>query len=524
MVFDVFEIFFKSNAKQAGKEIKDVQEATTKAQDKINDADKAAEQLSSSLLKVGLQGLAAFASFEGIKNGIANAVNFNAELEKTAQLTGESAKQLAAYDNTFSQFGTGTGEFTDWFKGAATAVQLAHGNIQEIIPNIKSVSKELADMKAHGASAADMYQRLIARTQQYGGVTEGMKLGLLQDPTAFEKQLELQEDSLNVTKETTAEGLKLQGLWKQLGTDINTTFSLLQPLLLPIVYGLDLMVEAIHLIVDSVKLVLQYMIAIANTAADLATFNFSKIASEWSNDKIPATYADMVKVFKKNREQYNYDFGDSAPPLINAPATTSGAGSPVINAPATTGGRVPLGIRNNNPGNLRSWGGVPTSGGFAQFGSLQAGLSAEDRQLALYGQRGINTISGIVSKWAPSSENNTAAYIASVSKSTGFGSGQQLDLSDPAIRQKIANAINAQENGSSYGHLLGTASAAIGAADHSPLNSAPSVSHKQSSVNINQVIVNTQATDAKGIAGDIQKTLNEQLAYLVANSNDGLLA
>lgn len=108
---------------------------------------------------------------------------------------------------------------------------------------------------------------------------------------------------------------------------------------------------------------------------------------------------------------------------------------------------LPLGLRNNNPGNLRSWGSTPTSGGFAQFGSMQEGLSAMAGNLQAYSRQGINTIEGIIKRWAPSSENNTGAYIAHVSKLMGVKAGDALDMQNPETLAALMGAITQHENG-----------------------------------------------------------------------------
>lgn len=100
----------------------------------------------------------------------------------------------------------------------------------------------------------------------------------------------------------------------------------------------------------------------------------------------------------------------------------------------------------NNPGNLRSWGNLPTQGGFAVFPTTEAGLSAMGKQLQLYGKRGKNTISDIISTYAPSSENNTQAYIDDVVKRTGFKANQRLDLNDTDTLAKLMAAMTKHEN------------------------------------------------------------------------------
>ncbi|MFZ1011188.1 MAG: hypothetical protein WAN65_30395, partial [Candidatus Sulfotelmatobacter sp.] len=68
----------------------------------------------------------------------------------------------------------------------------------------------------------------------------------------------------------------------------------------------------------------------------------------------------------------------------------------------------------HNPGGMRLPG---QSTGFASFPSDEAGISAIARQLLIYqGRDSIDTISGIINKYAPANENDTAAYIRDVSR------------------------------------------------------------------------------------------------------------
>jgi hypothetical protein len=124
-----------------------------------------------------------------------------------------------------------------------------------------------------------------------------------------------------------------------------------------------------------------------------------------------------------------------------------GAVSSVTGGSAAPGGHEALGIRNNNPGNLRSWGSTPTSGGFAQFATPEAGLSAMAGNLLAYEKKGLDTVSAIINRWAPSSENDTNSYIGDVAKKLGVGANDKLNLHDPATLQRLMQAITMHENG-----------------------------------------------------------------------------
>jgi len=107
------------------------------------------------------------------------------------------------------------------------------------------------------------------------------------------------------------------------------------------------------------------------------------------------------------------------------------------------------GIRNNNPGNLRFAGqaGATNTGGFAQWATPQEGLYNLARQLELYSKRGANTISSILSRYAPAGENDLPAYISDVSKRIGMGAGAHLNMQDPQTLQRLMSAIIMHENG-----------------------------------------------------------------------------
>lgn len=106
------------------------------------------------------------------------------------------------------------------------------------------------------------------------------------------------------------------------------------------------------------------------------------------------------------------------------------------------------GAPTHNPGNLRPPG---SDTGFQSFPTDEAGLAAMARQIRLYQNRDkLNTIEGIITKYAPPNENNTRAYIGDVSQKTGFGAGQQLNVNDPETMARLIAAMVSNEQ--SKGH------------------------------------------------------------------------
>jgi hypothetical protein len=98
----------------------------------------------------------------------------------------------------------------------------------------------------------------------------------------------------------------------------------------------------------------------------------------------------------------------------------------------------------NNPGNLRPPG---SKTGFQTFATPEEGYKAMARQLKLYADRDhLDTVNDIVSKWAPPSENDTAAYIGDVSKRSGLGATDKLNLNDPDQMARLIAAMAHHEN------------------------------------------------------------------------------
>ena len=114
----------------------------------------------------------------------------------------------------------------------------------------------------------------------------------------------------------------------------------------------------------------------------------------------------------------------------------------------------PRGIRNNNPGNIRRTG--------TQWRGMAPDQSADDEYViftdAFFGIRAmvkilrnyqslydLRTVEGIISRWAPSHENPTNAYVENVARSLQVSPQQRIDVDD--FMMPLLKAIILQENG-----------------------------------------------------------------------------
>lgn len=115
---------------------------------------------------------------------------------------------------------------------------------------------------------------------------------------------------------------------------------------------------------------------------------------------------------------------------------------------------LPKGIRLNNPGNIERgllWKGlsdIQSDDRFCSFVSPEYGIRAICKLMGTYNKNyNANTITKIVTRYAPPNENPTDSYIKNVSLWSGFPADEELDFTDPLVLAKLAEAITRQENG-----------------------------------------------------------------------------
>ena len=119
------------------------------------------------------------------------------------------------------------------------------------------------------------------------------------------------------------------------------------------------------------------------------------------------------------------------------------------------------GIRNHNPGNIEigdPWQGrvadtkdfLPHRRGesrFVVFESPEFGIRAITKIMQTYRvERGLTTVTGIITRWAPPEENDTDAYIKFVSEFMGVDPDKRLDTSSVSVLNPLVTAIIRHEN------------------------------------------------------------------------------
>lgn len=117
---------------------------------------------------------------------------------------------------------------------------------------------------------------------------------------------------------------------------------------------------------------------------------------------------------------------------------------------------LPRGLRNNNPGNIRNsdaidWKGevsLKKDNDFEEFEDIEHGYRAMFILVRNYIlKHGLNTIRGIISRYAPNHENHTENYIDIVSDRSGIGADDVISADNREIMIRIIAAMSYVENG-----------------------------------------------------------------------------
>lgn len=127
--------------------------------------------------------------------------------------------------------------------------------------------------------------------------------------------------------------------------------------------------------------------------------------------------------------------------------------------------KLPRGIRNNNPLNIRKgarWRGLrdfATDKEFCEFKSMAYGFRAAFRTLVTYyTKHDCRNLENIIFRWAPPNENNTLAYLTHVKLKAGIDMSSR-QLPDPCFQcnwpiwRRIIMAMASVETGLSLSQL-----------------------------------------------------------------------
>lgn len=218
-----------------------------------------------------------------------------------------------------------------------------------------------------------------------------------------------------------------------------------------------------------------------NIVSNVKAYRQKQLLSDLGNDIVGGNYegaaqkalqaGDMgtgLKLLELGRQSKNdaalqkyvsgglMSLGQTQPTNPAAGASPSMDTTPRLSGDSAQDASLPRGMRNNNPGNIEDGpfakslpGYVGSDGRFAKFDTLDAGVNAHAQLLGRYGNKGIDTVSGVINRWAPSAENGAATgnYARFVANKLGVDPNGKIDLSNPETRTRLAYAMGEFENG-----------------------------------------------------------------------------
>ncbi|MCO7512716.1 lytic transglycosylase catalytic [Serratia fonticola] len=204
-------------------------------------------------------------------------------------------------------------------------------------------------------------------------------------------------------------------------------------------------------------------------------------------DQIPTQTEEMNELERLKRENW----------AINNPGTPY---PEVAQHGQSTKGT--LADRNNNPGNIRPVGGK----GFRFFESAMDGWEAMKKQLMRYftGKttgKALQTISDIVSTWAPPSENDTGKYIADISKWMGVDPKAVLNLNNPQVMTSLMQSMARKEGYGNWNSPLAYKAA----------GGTPSI-QQETNIHIHGV---SDPSEAARLTADRQSNVNSQFTQQI---------
>ena len=476
------------------------------------------EKARNALVSLGV----AFVGIKGFTNFAQPMTTTNAALGRNAQLFQMSARELDAWGGVLKTVGGDAETFQ-------SSIQAMQQGIAKIKLGDAAILTPLARLGALGAvdvnkttvyiyKLADALKAFKAQNGEQLTLTLAQQLGInketymvfSQGSEAVRKLYDEQYKHSGVTEENTKNAQKLQQQWAETSQAFskakNALMDELAPALSLALRGGTAFFEGF---VDADKKLdgfLSQLTLIGEAALTLkGSLASLKIVGISVGEGLTAAFSKLFGAAALLFHSEGLNKGEDAEiaKIHAAQDKASGKGG---------GAGVPRNMRNNNPGNIeygdfaKKHGATGSDGRFAIFPDLKTGQDAMASLLMGYAKGGSNTISKIVGKWSPAGDNgaaNTNAYIADVAKKTGIDPNKPLSMGELSAVQQ---AMSAHES------MVGAkATAPAGAGG----NAGTSVQN-----NINSITVNTQATDANGVANGLRGALqNNSLINLGVQGN-----
>lgn len=179
----------------------------------------------------------------------------------------------------------------------------------------------------------------------------------------------------------------------------------------------------------------------------------------WREHDPAAAFANFMQngnnISPAVRVAVGHQLFEAAAPALAQQLNAAGGSGVVTPDNPNDNSQQPRGVRNNNPGNIMrtdtQWQGEVHGNDpkYSSFETPEAGIRAMGKNLIAYqDNHGINTVAGIISRWAPATDNNDhQAYTSTVANALGVKPDQPIDLHDSATLSSLTKSMIQVENG-----------------------------------------------------------------------------
>lgn len=474
------------------------------------------------------------------------------EFYKTSNSTGTSIQGLKALGQAVERVGGNSAAVTASFANLASNIKTYGKNFEAFIESsgvqlydqngqLRDMSAVFIDLRNHLAEIAKVDPGMARMKAETLGLGEAFDDLMRKDfPAEFERAMKANNafgDSLDRNSKRAHDFTNNSGrLWDSLATGAQTVAmdfmenTGIDKWLSDLVDSAEKAIPAAVNTLDAVTE--QYVNGDRSVTKDVETFQTRRVletveVDAEENPELAALLGSYQEKHKGDRsfaENVSDKWGESKRDvyaLMQAESPTAEAPSSYQKSAILEKFEDVRGFRNNNPGNLRSGAGQSgtDSGGYAQFASMLDGYKAMVRQISMYRNAGLENVASIISKWAPSNENDTRAYIqsvvASIQKDLGQGvsATSRLNLNDPKVMDSLIDAMIDHENGrgaSDYFDGTAFSQALQEAMQTKQVSSVVSERDKiPSTVTVNQSITVNGAGDPMQTARTIQRQTSE---------------
>jgi hypothetical protein len=419
-------------------------------------AKESADAITKSLTEVGRTIAGLFLGFEsasGFGKWLRGLNSGEAALGRVATNIGLSAHELNKWGLAVAQVSGSTAQ-----DAQAAFVQLTDeaqkffvtGEASPLINTLRQYGVALKDSSGHLRNQGEILEELADKTAVYGheyqnfafkqaGLSQGEINYLTQSKKLREDELRLAEQNNNVNDDSVRKAQELERYWSNIRQQVEAVG---QAILSDITPALKSAFAEVSKLMGAFK-DSGGLTAVGNAISGIG----NAVKSIFNGWKLILDLLNSSSVFRAWDKYVNWFTGLIGKGLAygagdNAGTVPAPSGSPPVPLVGADAGPT---YRNHNPGNLRPYkAGQPTdSRGFRKFGTDAEGAQALEDDLRAKMREGLNSVSQILDKYAPASENNTQAYKDDVSKRLGVD--QDDPITEAQIKQ-LARAITIHED------------------------------------------------------------------------------